>query len=121
MERWGLRPETENIIIHGQEVSINHAENILTLRINEPFFSAGKKLNWSFDNPAGVGVNSKIFGYCINNNLRLKIQVDGYNYIVNPNKIYKLCRTNRWFWRCGGTDLMIVPMAKLGGNKWMKQ
>ena len=110
-KQWGLKPETENIRLYSQECSINHAENILTIVIREPFYSAGKKLGWSYENTVGVGVNPKIFGYCINNHLMLKIQVDGYNYLVNPNKIYKLCKSNRWFWRCNNTNLLVVPMA----------
>ena len=112
-KRWGLRPETENIKILGQEVSVNHAENILTIVIHEPFYSAGKKLNWSFENTVGVGVNTHILKHCINNQLQLKICVCGHSYIGNPNKFYKLCRENHWVKRRYNTDLMIIPMALL--------
>ena len=115
-KRWGLRPETENIKILGQEVSVNHAENILTIVIHEPFYSAGKKLNWSFENTVGLGINTGVFSYCMNNNLQLKIQFEQYSYIIrNPSKTYRLCKNNSWLWRCGNTNLMIIPLQVLGG------
>ena len=113
-KKWGLKNEKRIINIQGQKCEINTAEQTLTIAIDTPFFSAGKKLNWSFENTVGLGINTGVFSYCMNNNLQLKIQLEQYSYIIrNPSKTYRLCKNNRWLWRCGNTNLMIVPMETL--------
>ena len=112
-KQWGLKNEQIIVDIKGQRCEINTAEQTLTITIDTPFFSAGKQLNWSFENTVGVGVNTHILKHCINNQLQLKICVCGHSYIGNPNKFYKLCRENHWVKRRYNTDLMIIPMALL--------
>jgi len=113
-KQWGLKNEQIIVDIKGQKCIINTAEQTLTITIDTPFFSAGKQLNWSFENTVGVGVNTGIFAYCMNNGLQLKIEIEGYSYFVhNPGKLYRLCKSNRWLWRCGNTVLMILPLQIL--------
>jgi len=113
-KQWGLKNEQIIVDIKGQKCIINTAEQTLTITIDTPFFSAGKQLNWSFENTVGVGVNTGIFAYCMNNGLQLKIEVCGHGYTIrNPRKIYHLCKSNRWFWPCKNTTLMVVPMGVL--------
>jgi len=98
-------------LVGGQKCEVLNKN--LILKIDAPFFSAGKKFRWEYKNPIGFGINKEIFDFCLKSNLRLAIQWKNKTYTIDAASVLKKCKKNNWTWICNFTELYIVPFAEL--------
>jgi hypothetical protein len=98
--------------IGGQSVIINELNNVLKFNIDTPFFTAWRKLGWSFQS-SGLGVNRTIIRHVLTNKMRLFIHVndDDKDYIIEPEILEDFILKNETKYVIKNTWLNVIPKS----------
>lgn len=105
----------QTIEYDGQTIKINHESKVVMMKINEPFFKAGKLLGWieQYGSP-GFGFNKKIINYVIKNKMKLLIRSDTLSdkkeYWTVYDKISWFVSNHKTHYTIKGIELIILPL-----------
>lgn len=62
------------LYFRGEEFNYDEKANILSFRIKQPFFSAGKQFHWSGAS-IGLGINSEALEFALMKDAKIRVQV----------------------------------------------
>ena len=95
---------------HGQQIEYYEDEKLVRTYIKEPFWTASKKLGWDIKSP-GLGLNTDIMVFILDNECDLKIKVEsvGKEYIIPLEILKDFIDNNNSYYHKTGVDLEIIP------------
>lgn len=108
---------TGKIALQGQQVFYNHEDHVLYVTIDEPFYYAGKKLEWLENSPEGLGFNLSIIKQVLDYkcNMVVKIGTEDRWYWIAYDKLKQFIENKEirsdWILH-NGTHLKVIPRAK---------
>ncbi len=97
-----------------QNFRYNPELKIVKTSIDEPFYSASKKLGWKEQSP-GIGINEEIIKIVLKTNSILIVYLVSteHDYFIKPDVIKQFMKNNAVEYRVGqGTIVIVLPLRK---------
>lgn len=96
-------------ILSGQPIQYNPETKTAFTVINEPFYSAGKKLGWKNPDP-GIGLNQSIIDFILKRKCHLVVKVDisGHCYWIYHDRLKQFMDQNNCDYTINGIRLKII-------------
>jgi hypothetical protein len=97
------------MILESQEIQYNPSIKTAFTTINEPFYSAGKKLGWKKSEP-GIGLNQSIIDFVMKRQCHLvvKIGVSNVQYWIYYDRLKQFMADNNCKYTVSGKTLTVI-------------
>ncbi len=97
------------MILEGQAIQYNSMIKTAYVTINEPFYSAGKKLGWKHPDP-GLGFNHSIIDFVMKRQCHLvvKIGISGVSYWIYYDRLKQFLENNNCDYHISGKNLKVI-------------
>lgn len=104
-------------IFHGQKIEYDEEKRLVKTSIQEPFWTASKKLGWKIKS-AGLGFNTDILDFIISNKYNLQVMVESANheYIIPYETLKNFIDNNHTYYHKTGVDLGVIPWRLFKSN-----
>lgn len=96
-----------------QKLDYNHDTKTAYTTIDEPFYSAGKKLGWS-ENVPGLGFNLHIISFVLKTKCTLVVKVGttGHEYFIQEDRLREFLINNNCEYEKSGVQLRVISFKK---------
>ena len=98
----------------GQQIFFNAERKLAKTTINQPFYKAGKILNWhnSFGS-VGLGLNKQIISFIIKTKsyLIIRVEEESKEYFINYDKIKEFIDHNNTLYKAGKVTVHVIPWS----------
>jgi hypothetical protein len=103
----------QTINLEGQKAGYEDIHKILYVYIQEPFYSAGKLLNWNLPKPVGLGFNKSIIDLLLKLkcNLVVKVISARSNYWVHYDRVKKFIDEHNCNYTVSGKTLTVLSWS----------
>jgi len=96
--------------MEGEKVTYDDMGKTLYVVIQEPFYSAGKKLGWNESKTAGLGFNKSIITHILKFKCHMVVNVGTaqYSYWIHYDRLKKFIEDHNCNYTVSGKELIVI-------------